>query len=799
MRRRRDLARAGCAALVFLVAAVTIGAAAVVELPGWCANLPYRYEVAATVTIDERTDPCAAAWGDLDGDGFADLVSCTGPNLVCYRGGGAAPRVVWQQPIAPPFAAALPVAALCVDFDLEGDGRPEVVAATRTTDGWRTRFWILDAATGTTKASFDLDGGVDRRPDGLWDGRHIPWGGVPSPDGAGDNLLVGTTVAYDAVGRGIRLVDPRTGGTVWEYAIGPAVGPDRPLMTDVDRDGHREFILTGSGVGNLHGDLVNGTSDDSSRVFVLRDDGRLLWQRAFVPEPSAVHVAAADLDGDHDLEIAVTAQRNDLNTSDIAVVDGKSGAVLAQRTVEGRGRAAVIVEPRPGKRPVLYVNSLEQNAVHELRWIDGGLDVVREHRFPGFHPVMIVPYDLLGDARPELIVFGSQSDAVVCDATLRPLAFIPHTAARPVDLFAGSWRLNDTARLLITNARPREALAIVPAPSRTRIPAVAGTVLVLAGAAVLAWRRRAGSRSTVDDPGVVRELRRQLLGRLQILRHEKFGTLENLERLIWYLGAAQDSDPDDEAGQARIRALVADTRNSTMARLRNIGALSRRVGLPPSRTAALASECDELSEILARIEASSDLRNASSLLPSLAELGAALQRESRLIRAEVESFFRADVLAILAEILRAQADQLAAAAVDVVAGGAPIDPTTWQSPTSGLLVIADRDDVAFILDNLVGNAIRAMSAMPYRQLTITWERTETRAFIRIADTGCGIPPDDWDRVLAGESRHTDSTGLGFRKTQEFLKLYHGQIWIEASQPGGGTTFVVALQAITLSP
>jgi signal transduction histidine kinase len=296
-----------------------------------------------------------------------------------------------------------------------------------------------------------------------------------------------------------------------------------------------------------------------------------------------------------------------------------------------------------------------------------------------------------------------------------------------------------------------------------------------------------------DDPGIVRELRRQLLGRLQILRHEKFGTLENLERLIWYLSAVQDSDPSDESSQVRIRSLVADTQNSTLARLRDIAALSRRVGIREARIAALEQECQELSGMLEQIAEAPDIRAANPGLAALTELGAALKRESRLIRAEAESFFSADALAILAEVLRAQSGELAAADVDVVVGGEMIGPETWQPSPAGLAVIADRDDLAFVLDNLVGNAIRAMAAMPQRHLAISWERTELRAYVRVADTGCGIPPDDWDRVLAGESRPGDGSGLGFKQTREFLKLYHAEMWIESSQPGKGTTFALSLR------
>jgi signal transduction histidine kinase len=753
--------------------------------------------VAATTQIDAESDVNSVVWGDVDGDGFEDLVCCQNFSVFCFLAGDKTPRLAWQQPIPPPFDTHRPVAAVSIDYDLEGDGEPDVVVAARTADGWQTRVWILDRRTGLQKASFDLRGVSDRRPDGRWDGRFYPWGGLARTDGPGEDLILGVCVAYDADGRGLRVVDPRTGEVVWEFLCGPAPISTPPSVADLDADGAEEIVLTTAGHGNLHGELINGTSDDSCRVFVLRGDGKVAWQRALADEPSSAHATVGDLDLDGAPEVVVVAQQTGDNTSEVFVFCGGTGEIIARRASASRVQSPRILSGRTGVRPTVFCSCVDLNSVLGLRLGgDGEFEVVHDRHLPSMNPVQVTLGDLVGTETPEVIISDGKNGSLVCDAELAPLSYVSGSTASSPGNLTKAWRLNEEDRVLVTNGRPQEAIALVAAPrsfSWSLTSAVAAT-LVAAAVGLLAARRR---RPPADDPAVIRELRRQVLSRLQIMRHEKFGTLENLERLIWYLGAAQEADPGADAGLVRVRALVADTRSSTLVRLRDIAALARRVGVRDVRAAALDESCDELHAALDRLDDPDAMEALASVLTSLQELHEALKRESRLVRAEVEAHFHADLPVVLAEVLRAQSEVLASARVGTTVAKVPVDPSTWQPAPGGPTLVCDRDDLAFILDNLIGNAIRATAAMPRRELAVDWQRGESQILIRVADSGCGIPPDDWDRVLAGEGSTRAGGGLGFKQTQEILKIYRAGIWIEASQPGGGTVVVVSMRSTEL--
>ena len=133
-----------------------------ISVPISLGRLPWRAETVVSTLIDRDSDYASVAWRDLDGDGFEDVVFCQNLSVYCYVAGGLTPRLLWQHPIPPPFDTHRPPAAVSLDFDLEGDGTPDVVVVARTADGWRTHVWILDASP-QTSAIYYLKSSEDAR------------------------------------------------------------------------------------------------------------------------------------------------------------------------------------------------------------------------------------------------------------------------------------------------------------------------------------------------------------------------------------------------------------------------------------------------------------------------------------------------------------------------------------------------------------------------------------------------------------------------------------------------------------
>ncbi len=783
-------ARALVAALAALATTVVLAAAGgcgpgerVADLDG----LPYRLEPVPLRGIKQHflrgRDGPVRLWMDVDGDDLVEHIHPTGFSILCETPRGGNVTAMWQKPLPPPFHLHRPVATFGADYDLDGDGRSELVAVGR--DSLRTRFriWVLDPRTGDDLAVMDWSPPPERDfPDGRHDVGLTALGGVERPDGDGQWLVVVVAAGFDHEARAVMALDPARGTVVWSHALGPSPHAASGRLHDVDGDGRREILLTGRGVGNRAPARVNGASDDSSHVHVIGADGRLRWQRALERKPSGATLALADLDGDGVVEL-VTVARHD---------PGDSGSVTAWRAATGERVAALELAEAPDQVAVLpgaagdaVVVSGGQGTLWKLALQDGRLVIREEVRFPPKRVMLRQVVDLVGDAAPELILDLTSRGAAIIDDRLRPLAMLEYPGRFPA-AEVQAWEVVPGEHRLLVSRHPEHQFRLVPSPARWPLATAALAVVVLGGAAGLVWRRR-----RADDPAVIRQRRRRLLDRVSVLRHETFGTLENLERLQWQSQAAMAgrrprTGPDDAIGR-----LVRDTRQTTLDRLAETVGLARRIGVREHRTASLAESVTELTALLDRYERAGD-GELAALSARLREIQVALQLGCRRVREDAEQQERTPLLPVLAGVLRAQSRALADAAITVTVAGEAVAPETW-TPADGPEVIMDPDDLGFLLDNLVGNAIRAMHGIRTRRLAVAWDVVGDRCLITVDDTGCGIPPEDRERVLAGEGSRRPDGGFGLVRSQESLKLFRGRLSIARSEPGRGTTFLLDLR------
>ncbi len=104
-----------------------------------------------------------------------------------------------------------------------------------------------------------------------------------------------------------------------------------------------------------------------------------------------------------------------------------------------------------------------------------------------------------------------------------------------------------------------------------------------------------------------------------------------------------------------------------------------------------------------------------------------------------------------------------------------------------------------VLVNLIKNALEAM---PHGGgLTLGTYARNSEVVLRIADTGHGIPPEQFQRIFEPffTTKGTRSSGLGLSSCYGIVKKHHGEIQVE-SHPGQGTEFVIIFpQAPSLAP
>lgn len=108
----------------------------------------------------------------------------------------------------------------------------------------------------------------------------------------------------------------------------------------------------------------------------------------------------------------------------------------------------------------------------------------------------------------------------------------------------------------------------------------------------------------------------------------------------------------------------------------------------------------------------------------------------------------------------------------------------------------DSDHMRRVVDNLVGNALKFTPRGG--SVTVSLYVEDENFYLRVQDTGIGIPQDELDRIFerfyqvdGSMSRRFGGTGLGLSLVQEIVVAHHGTIDVE-SQVGVGTTFTIKI-------
>jgi signal transduction histidine kinase len=109
------------------------------------------------------------------------------------------------------------------------------------------------------------------------------------------------------------------------------------------------------------------------------------------------------------------------------------------------------------------------------------------------------------------------------------------------------------------------------------------------------------------------------------------------------------------------------------------------------------------------------------------------------------------------------------------------------------MIHGDRDKLEQILWNLVGNSVKFTP--PGGQVTVRFE-TLSDGMVQtcVMDTGCGIPPDQLDRVFNEFSKipsampTSQGAQLGLFITKSFITMHKGRIWVESTLGTGSAFF-----------
>jgi signal transduction histidine kinase len=168
---------------------------------------------------------------------------------------------------------------------------------------------------------------------------------------------------------------------------------------------------------------------------------------------------------------------------------------------------------------------------------------------------------------------------------------------------------------------------------------------------------------------------------------------------------------------------------------------------------------------------------------------------------DILTYARTNARAISLQPARFRLDEVVAAVHEMNASLIARKSLRFTAPLPrGLPTIhADRDKVAHILGNLIGNAIDFTP--DHGSVRVEARASATDAGwveVEVADSGIGIDPQhhelifqEFAQVDASRARIHHGTGLGLAIARKFVQLHGGRIWVE-SELGAGSRFFFTL-------
>ena len=112
-----------------------------------------------------------------------------------------------------------------------------------------------------------------------------------------------------------------------------------------------------------------------------------------------------------------------------------------------------------------------------------------------------------------------------------------------------------------------------------------------------------------------------------------------------------------------------------------------------------------------------------------------------------------------------------------------------RTPRVSPCVLADRDRLSQILENLIGNALKFTCSGG--QVTVAADVRDDEVLFSVRDSGAGISPEHlphlFERFWQACRTERHGAGLGLPIAKGFVEAHGGRIWVESS-PGAGSCF-----------
>ena len=809
------------------------------SLPGH----PHPGELAACLL------PC-----DLDRDGWDEAVATINDGFVAFDLEREAPGVMWQHNVPPAYAGPPRAVWLGAAADVTGDGRPELFVTAERRGQNPARLWVFDPAaqrnlsdsllpestdgagglgahdspggplrwvcTGVLDAGRPAGAGSNGGGSGGGSGGGGSGGGGSGGGGGGGGGGGSEERGYDdRQGGGVRgrapsailvglreagpgallALDPRSGREAWRRDLSGRPHVAAVALTDVDGDGEREIVLATAAAGSPENTPVPSLASPgpaSGAVLAVDAAGAVKWTHE-LGRPASVWMRAADLDGDGAAEVAcATGLGGERSKGRLYILDGRTGALLVEKLLPSD---ALGLELLPQEDHGFVYVGLRGGGVSRYRYDRARLAVDRRAVSTRAGRVVSFVQALPETREPALLALLESGGALLLDADLKPLCALDAPAADLASAHARVWAAGPRARYLYVDGDASRGyvfarnetwpqkwarrLAAMPA----RAALLAAAALAAAGAALGLLLRRRAALARRRDPA----LWARLLRESQISGHGAVAATSSLrKRLVPRLAAlaagAEAAGPDAAQAHDAWKAL----QEADAPRIRTVLGLARAVGIAKKIVRPAGTSLDDaMHELAALFAAGLDPRRIEAGLPRIERAALSLERALHRIRACADPRYHADVTAVLEQARAAREEELRQAGIGVEVRATGFD----DGPVRGIIPAAD---LLFVLDNLLGNAARAMAGgeRSRRQLRIDLRAGQGLVDVLVADTGPGVPPERREAIFAGKSERGDG-GVGLFRGRETARAWGGDLVLLDGAPGEGATFRLTMNRV----
>jgi signal transduction histidine kinase len=106
------------------------------------------------------------------------------------------------------------------------------------------------------------------------------------------------------------------------------------------------------------------------------------------------------------------------------------------------------------------------------------------------------------------------------------------------------------------------------------------------------------------------------------------------------------------------------------------------------------------------------------------------------------------------------------------------------------LILADKDQVIRVFNNLITNAIQAIPEDQEGKIEMKLRKDGSKVVVEVMDNGIGIALAEQDKIFVPNfTTKTTGTGLGLAMVKDIVGLANGEVWFHSKEHIGSTFFV----------